>query len=346
VVALADLIADEMSGYQDPALQQAIFGVTDPQAIAAMFEGWVRGHLNSPIHDAWLWAVSVGCVAGVQLVDGSRVVVKAYQPGRSHEALLAVLRAQRHARRAGLAAAQPLTDPAPIGLSRAVAETALAGGRRPDLRDPADRRTVAEGLVQLIDTLRPLSGELRPALAPKSTLVCGLYPTPHSPLFDFEATSSGAAWIDELAAQARAQTAQVQEAPVAVHADWRADNIRVSESGDRVVAIYDWESIRVTPEAVAIGEIAAMHSIDWSDPAGPYFASGAECLAFAEVIQAARPEPFSPAEWSALRAGLVFAWCYTARCEHARAMVGDDKPQFQMRDRLARDGKGLLEPVA
>jgi hypothetical protein len=345
VVALADLIAEDMAGYPDPALQQAIFGVTDPQAIAAMFEGWISDHLNSPVYDAWLWAVSVGCVAGVQLVDGSRVVVKAYQPDRSPESLTAMLRAQRHAREGGLAAAQPLTDPAPIGLSRAVAETALAGGRRPDLRDATDSRTVAKGLVQLIDVLRPLSGALRSALAPNPTLICGLYPTPHSPLFDFEATRAGAGWIDEQAARARAQTAQLPQAPVAVHADWRADNLRVSDSGDRIVAIYDWESIRVTPEAIAIGEIAAVHSIDWSDPAGPYFASGVECLAFAEVVEAARPKPFSPAEWSALRAALVFSWCYTARCEHARAMVGDDKPQFQMRDRLARDGKRVLEPV-
>lgn len=50
-------------------------------------------------------------------------------------------------------------------------------------------------------------------------------PTPHSPVFDFEATSAGAEWIDALATEAAAVIAAAPAPEVVVHADWRADNI-------------------------------------------------------------------------------------------------------------------------
>ena len=68
-----------------------------------------------------------------------------------------------------------------------------------------------------------------------------------------------------------------------VHADWRPDNIRVNDIGDELVAIYDWDSLRVEPEASALGQVAAMYSIDWSLPSGPHFADAADCVAFAST---------------------------------------------------------------
>ena len=116
----------------------------------------------------------------------------------------------------------------------------------------------------------------------------------------------------------------------------------MNDIGDELVAIYDWDSIRVEPEASALGQVAAMHSIDWSLPSGPHFADAAECVAFAVDAEKARSRPFSDKEWSVIRAAIAYGWCYTARCEHARAYVGDDKPQFQMRHRLRVDGRSLL----
>ena len=213
-------------------------------------------------------------------------------------------------------------------------------GRSPNLLDEHDRTTAAAGWVQFIDGLRTASHLLVGEGHPRR-VVGGLYPTPHSPVFDFEATSAGAEWIDSLATEAVAVITASPAPDVLVHADWRADNIRVSDDGDRLVAIYDWDSVRLDGEAHAIGEVAAMHSIDWSS-GDPYFATGDECVEFVRCVERARTMPFTPVEWQVIRASIVFGWCYTARCEHAWTFVGPDKAQFRMRHRLRTDGPRLI----
>ena len=94
--------------------------------------------------------------------------------------------------------------------------------------------------------------------------------------------------------------------------------------------------------AVAAGEVAAMHSVDWDQTDGPYFATAQECVDFVRAVEAARESAFTADEWRAAHAAILFGWCYSARCEHARAAVGDDKPQFGMRRRLAADGGVLV----
>jgi hypothetical protein len=70
--------------------------------------------------------------------------------------------------------------------------------------------------------------------------------------FDFDATSVGAEWIDELAREARPG---LDLGPVVVgHTDWRAENMRFED--DRVTAVYDWESLRLAPEPVFVGAAA------------------------------------------------------------------------------------------
>ena len=68
----------------------------------------------------------------------------------------------------------------------------------------------------------------------------------------------------------------------------------------------------------------------------------ADCVAFAVDDENSRSRPFPDQEWLVIRAAIAYGWCYKARCEHARAYVGDDKPQFQMLHRLRVDGKSLL----
>ena len=126
-----------------------------------------------------------------------------------------------------------------------------------------------------------------------------------------------------------------------VHADWRPDNIRVNDIGDELVAIYDWDSLRVEPEASALGQVAAMYSIDWSLPSGPHFAERPIASRSPSTPRRRGLARFSEEEWL-VGAAIAYGWCYTARCEHARAYVGDDKPQFQMRHRLRVDGRSLL----
>jgi len=345
VADLGELIAAEMAGDADPATTRGIFGIVDPHRIAAMFDTWVAHNLDRHVHGAWHWSVSVGCVAGLTLNDGTGVVVKAYPPDRSRDRLVAVGRLQTAAANAGLPAPMPIAGPADIGRSLAMAEEALDVGRRPHLLDAPDLATATEGWVALSRALAPFASVLGELDDDNRRAVDGLYPTPHSPLFDFEASSGGAEWIDALARRARDAMQELVAPRSVVHKDWRADNIRLNEHGDRLVAIFDWDSLRLEPMALAAGEVAAMHSVDFAQPRGPYFATAHECLDFARAIERARQIDFTADEWSALSAAILFGWCYTARCEHARASVGDDKAQFGMRRRLASDAHALAAMI-
>jgi hypothetical protein len=346
VDGLAELIDAEVSSYPDPAVTRGVFGTIEADHIAAMLKDWAWRELGAAIDDTWMWNVSVGCVAGVVLDTGERVVIKAYPPDRTLERLEAVVAVQRAAISFGLPAPEPMCGPAPIGSTLAVAERALEVGRRPDLMDPTDRRAAARGWVALVESLADSVTMISEAVDEAPRMVGGLYPRPHSPLFDFGATSRGAEWIDALAGDAARVMARADGPAAVVHMDWRGDNIRLDDAGEHVVAIFDWESVRASPEATALGLVAAMHSVDWSDPGGPYFATAAECVEFAREVERARVARFSPAWWDAVVASIVFGWCYTARCEHARAAVGDDREQFGMRRRLRAEGRLLLDSIA
>jgi hypothetical protein len=340
VAPLAELIRADLQQTATAPLLTLLFGTTDAQDVADAIETWVAEELDSAIADAWLWRAGVGAVAGLRLRDRSRVAVKVHQPERTEARLLDVQRAQRRAWSAGIAVPQPIGAPAPLGSTLATAETAMLEGRIPNLRNVRDRRTAAHGLARLIEALRSLRDDV-PAI-PVVDRPPALYPDPHSPLFAFDATAAGAEWIDDLARQARAVIDEDASPYALVHTDWRADNLRVAKLGRHVTAVYDWDSLRVDREARALGQVAAMHSVDLSGPKPPHYATAAECVAFAEEVASAMPRGFTATEQRTARAAILYSWCYTARCEHARAAVGDNHPWFGMRHRLRADAAQLL----
>ncbi|MCP3879960.1 MAG: phosphotransferase [Sulfitobacter sp.] len=332
----------EHAAVHPPVVEQSVLGTADPHQIAEMFQTWCARNLHAPAADAWLWRVSVGTVAGLTLVDGRQVVVKAYGPDRDPNRITQVLVAQRHALTQGLPVAHTISGPHPLGAGYATAETALRAGRPPDLTREPDRATTAAGWVALTDAF---SDDEHLASDPHHTSPAGLYPPPHSPVFDFAATATGAEWIDELARQSRAHMDTLATPEVLVHSDWRADNLRVDNSGTELVAVFDWDSLRHEQQATAAGRVAATHSITWAGPGGPHHASADDCVAYLNAIETHLDVRFTPEERAAALAAIVYGWCYTARCEHALAATGHNDPRHRMRHRLQTDGPTLLNTI-
>jgi hypothetical protein len=110
-VALVDLVEEQLREFPAATVERVVLGRTTSREIASEVERWCAQHLGATVADAWLWRVSVGCVAGLSLEDGRRVVVKAYAPDRSPRHIAAVLDAQRHASSCGLPAAEPIIGP-------------------------------------------------------------------------------------------------------------------------------------------------------------------------------------------------------------------------------------------
>jgi hypothetical protein len=294
-------------------------------------ESFCSGELGSGLQDEEFVAVGVGTVFGLRLCDGRRVVVKVHRAGTDPARLRAALTVQRHLAEQGFPCPLPLTQ---AGL--VVAETLLDRGTAGDPHEPALRRSMASALAQLVDLCRPLGG--LGGLACKPGPADGLWGTPHDDRFDFEATAAGAEWIDELAREAR----RCLDAGAAVvgHTDWRAENMRF-ENGS-VSAVYDWESVARSPEPVIVGAAAHYFPSDFRFEGRRQIPTCDEALAFVADYEAARGAAFTGDELRSVRAALVDAMAYTARCEHSTA-TRTEAPEGSARAFLRAHGRELLD---
>jgi aminoglycoside phosphotransferase (APT) family kinase protein len=142
---------------------------------------------------------------------------------------------------------------------------------------------------------------------------------PHDVRFDFDATSDGAGWIDDLARVARARLCHPQTAqPVVVgHFDWRVENLGLAGPGAEVIAIYDWDSLAVAPEAIVVGNTAAQFTADWASPQPDPLPTMADMRAFVADYEEARGASFDEAERDLLDAANLALCAYGARCQHS-----------------------------
>jgi hypothetical protein len=207
----------------------------------------------------------------------------------------------------------------------------------------AARSVSAAGLAEQIRLGRSLNGQAVAALAchPLRAAARTLYPEPHSPLFDFEATAEGAGWIDDLAQRASSVRDTDPTPPVVAHTDWSARNVRLDDT--RLLAVYDWDSLALVSEATAVGQAAATWCVT-SEPGGSTFPTLQEMVAYVEAYDDASGSSLSPAQWRAAGGAATWVLAYAARCEHSLSVVGRARPdQHGARDRLADAGRALLE---
>ncbi|MDX6514368.1 MAG: hypothetical protein QOH73_34 [Gaiellaceae bacterium] len=293
-----------------------VFGSAD--AVAAALEAFCRDTLGAGVAQAEFFDASVGSVHGLTLEDGRRVVVKAHAPGASVRFLRAMQEVQRHLATGGYPCPEPLVPPTVLGAGVAVAETLIDRGTAPNGHDPAVRRALAAGLCDIVQRCRPLVA-LEGLDEHAMTVPPGaLWPTPHDRRFDFEGTSSGAEWIDRLAAEAcRIRDAASAELVVA-HSDWRVQHVRMLD--EKLTAVYDWDSIMLMTEPQAVGSGAHAFTMNWEtgDLVSP---SLEEMRAFVAEYEEARGRDFSPVERRAAFGSLVYSLAYTARCQHSDALT-------------------------
>ena len=316
---MSDPVAEALG--ESDASTRAIFGTTDAVEIRRRVDAFCAGRLGSRALRYFHCAVSVGAAFGVELTDGRRVLVKAHPLERSSAFLQAAHRVQAHVSAQGFPAPRPLAEPGPLPPGLATAEEWVDDGAPADAHRPEIRRALAAALARLIELGEPFRGEA--ALAEGFSILRGarLPPAPHSPIFDFDATSAGAEWIDALAAEARARLLTSPGRLVVGHGDWSIKHFRFEGADVRVV--YDWDSVTLAPEAFLVGTAAAHFTSeppDWRAPACE------ESVAFVAEYEDARRKPFTAAERAAVQAAIVFGTAYTSRCEHALDPGGAPPP--------------------
>jgi hypothetical protein len=315
------LIAEQLDAWGSvPHAVREVFSDAGPATIASALGAWCRENLGGDPVGAEFLAASVGCVHGLRLDDGRRVVVKAHPPRASTRYLEAMQAVQRALAGAGFPAPEPLAPPAPLARGTAVAETLLDDGGPADAHDPAIRRSMAATLARLVALCRPMTALEGLRANIMATDPGDLWPTPHDGRFDFAATATGAEWLDAIAARARRIRDRDAGAVVAGHTDWRAENMRFAPDGS-VSAVYDWDSLAIQREPVLAGGVAHLFTADFRAPDHADVPTLDEALAFIADYEAARGARFDADEHAAARAALVYAMAYTARCEHSDALT-------------------------
>jgi Phosphotransferase enzyme family len=308
---LVDLIA---AVDWEPVLERTIFGTEDPHVVAQALEAFVARHC-APVEEAVFYRPGVGVVAGLRLSDGTEVVVKVHRWNVSLPRLRAIATVQARVAACGLPAPHPIAGPEGLAGGIAMIEE-LQRGSRADGRRPEVRQALARGLHDFVTAALPLAGVadvgpplmLRPPGEP-------LWFEPHDVRFDFEATSAGSEWIDELAERARSRLDQVTAPDVIGHFDWRIENLTFDSTA--IAGIFDWDSVAAAPESVVVGNTAGQFTADWSTGGAHPLPTPVEMCAFVNDYEVARGVPFGPDEREAADAANLFLCAYGARCEHS-----------------------------
>ena len=294
--------------------ERDVFGTTEPAAIAETVDRFCRAKLGSGVDRYEFYATSVCGVHGVRLEDGRGVVVKVHRAGADTLHLDAVHDVQRHLVAAGFPAPAPVLGAAPLAGGIAVVDELLDREGWEDAHEPVVRRRVAAGLARHLGLSRAL-GDV-PGLKTAALVRRQLWARPHDRRFDFAASSAGAAWIDELAAEARWRLDEVADAGlVAGHMDWRVEHLRFG--GGELSATWDWDSLSMAPEPVVAGTAAHAFVADYSVEGLECVPTMEEALAFIADYEAARGAAFSRGERRVVYAALAAAAAYSARCEHS-----------------------------
>jgi hypothetical protein len=331
-----DVIAAQVASWGGPdlPLERELFGTSDPDSVAGAIDRWCVEHLGAGVARYRFFDASSGSVHGVDLVDGRAVVVKGHRSSVAREFLAAVLGVQAGLAARGFPAPRVLVEPMPSGRGHLTAEALLPQTRPDDTHAPAVRTVVARELARLVALAAPHADALRPHQHPMRRLVDGLYPVPHSPRFDFAATTAGAGWIDALMRGARARLAELPpDRDVVTHGDWRAQNLSIRDG--EIDAVYDWDSVAVIPELGALAAAAVTFGVDWSRHQPRRLSTPREMAAFVGEYTDARGSALTVEERERLACHLVVGLAYGARCEHAvragEPPTGDDSQRALLR---------------
>ena len=158
-------------------------------------------------------------------------------------------------------------------------------------------------------------------------------------MFNFEATTAGAEWIDAYASRAKQVLLYAAGTEVIGHTEWSIKHFRFVDGTTSV--IYDWDSLALEKEAVIVGNAARCYISTWhfDKPQAP---TPDDARAFVADYEAARGSSFTQTERHMLAASATYAIAYTARCEHCLDLKASTFPIGSFRDVLSLYGEEFL----
>jgi hypothetical protein len=299
----------------------AICGTASASELADWYAAFVARHLGAQIRRPWFFTQSVGPVAALELDDDRVVVVKGYPPRVERSVLVAAHRVQARLAGDDFPCPTPLVGPTPLrptpsgreqGASDRLATVDAWFDDRGNDFGPGAMAASAAGLARMVELAAPVDGVDALARSMMARRPGERYPEPHSPLFDFARPDPRISDIDDLADRALGVIDALDVAPVTIHGDWSARNVRFGPEGLR--GVYDWDSLIRIPEALGVG-IAAATWRSFGEADDEIAPDPVEVEQYLVHYEAARGRRFAVGERVAVVAQALFVLCYTARCE-------------------------------
>ena len=185
---LAGLMAKSRARWM-PRVVDAVFGTSDPRAVAEVLVAAVAAAVAVPVVAARFYEPGVGVVAGFDLADGRSVVAKVHRATYAPRQRLApVTRVQTDLAAAGIPAPVPLAGPHPLGAGWLTVEE-FRDGDSADGYDPVIRRAMATALHAFVDAARPHAATDAIGSWLGEPVIDDLWPEPHDVRFDFSGTA-------------------------------------------------------------------------------------------------------------------------------------------------------------
>lgn len=312
-------MSDEMTKHQ------AVFGLVPKAVVLPVLDRHLQDQLGSGLGRVVFEAGAIGAVFGLQLADGRKVVLKAYQPGSDLARLGAMTECQALLRRRGFPCAAVLSPPRVVSGVPMVIEEMLHPSSTGSPRDPEQVDCMAAGLARQIELLADVNGEAlnrgRPAWA---NWDAGAWPTPHHPIFDFTMPARGYEWLDD---RANAHAGVLRRFSgllpnVVGHTDWVWQNVAVRDG--ELVAAYDWDSLAFLPEAGIVGLSAGAYS--QGSPLPPDAPTWQQVMGFVDAYVRARRKAFNADEVVVVEHAAGWVRCYNARCQIDNLQRRDPAP--------------------
>lgn len=321
------MIANHLTAYfndlEDKAIFASVLGTDDVHAVQEQITDVVKKHFDQDIKSVLFIKASIGVVFGFELTDGRNVTLKIFSQRISKE----YLDEMNHV----LKILDTENFPAPQVLSKIfkffdtyAGFYAYISGEHPDAHQPEIRLELVKYLARFVELVEKY--KLKPMFNfVQQNDTDDFWPKPHNILFNLEKTKAGSEWIEARARKAKEILKQQTLPKILAHIDWRVENTYFVN--DKLVAVFDWDSLGSMSELELVGRIAAQFASNFGSNIKAT-SSSEEGRAFVVEYEQFRNIKFSEADRIIISAASDDHIAYIARLEHALNM--NKSGQFQI----------------
>ena len=311
----------EYTSAEASSLEVRIFGAGTRLAILERLKRYCQERLGSALERQLFHRVGSGLVIGLELASGRSVVLKLTERRRGAAFLAECEAIRMHMAARGYPAGETLIAPEAFEAGFITALSFVEAGPIVDPHEATARAAIAQAFARWID-LAASFGQPQRLGAAWFTRVPNdeTWPRPHDPGLVFSEVAS-AREIDLIARRALARRSLLAGQKVIAHFDWRLEHLRFDTNARHATLAFDWDSLHLELEPVAVG--AAAHAFSWDERGSEPVPRIDELEAFLDDYQQARGVCFTAQERDTAFASLLYSLSYSARCNHA---VSPERP--------------------